>query len=50
MNSRQKQLFSAEAKTVENTVYEKAIKEKYAFTKNLVENPILPEKTELLSG
>jgi len=31
-----------------NTVYEKAIKEKYAFTKNLVENPILPEKTELL--
>lgn len=31
-----------------NTIYEKSIHEKYAFSKNLVENPILPEKTELL--
>ncbi|MDY7395468.1 TlpA disulfide reductase family protein [Aureibaculum sp. 2210JD6-5] len=32
-----------------NTVYENAISEKYAFTKDLIENPILPKKTELLS-
>ena len=31
-----------------NTVYEKAIHKKYTFTKNLIENPVLPEKTELL--
>ena len=32
-----------------NTIYENAIKEKHAFTKNLIENPTLPEKAEILS-
>lgn len=32
-----------------NTVYETSIAEKYAFTKNLIENPALPKKAELLS-
>ena len=31
-----------------NTVYEKAIQEKYTSTKNLIESPQLPENTELL--
>lgn len=35
--------------TFKNTVYEKAIQEKYTFVKNLIENPVLPEKTELLT-
>lgn len=32
-----------------NTIYENAITEKYNYTKNLIENPELPEKADILS-